>query len=68
MPDPQPPDPVVPPLAPTVPGPSRLPLILAGTAASVGLALATQGLWWEAAGPLVVAVLLAEVMRRGVWR
>lgn len=63
MPDPQPP--VVPPQQHPA---SRVPLVLAGTAASAGVMLATQGLWWEAAGALTVVVLLAEVMRRGVWR
>ena len=63
MPDPQPPAPVVPP--PQQPA-SRVPLVLAGTVASAGLALATQGLWLESAGALMVAVLLAELSRRGV--
>lgn len=65
MPDKTPPPP---PPAPVPDHRSRVPLVLAGTAASTGVALATQGLWWESAGALAVAILLAEVMRRGVWR
>lgn len=63
MPDPQPPAPVVPPPQQPV---SRAPLVLAVTVATTGLALATQGLWLESAGALMVAVLLAELSRRGI--